>query len=440
MREISENAHRLTGDPAEYEPLLNRIGDARLVLLGEASHGTHEFYRARDEITRRLIREKGFHAVAVEADWPDASRVNTFVRGHGTDQNADEALGSFTRFPRWMWRNTDMIEFVSWLQKHNAKSEIKVGFYGLDLYSLNRSIGEVLRYLGKVDPDGARRARDRYACFDHYGDDPQAYGHATGLGLAESCENEVLDQLVELQRRAGELAMLDGRVAEDEFFSATQNARLIRNAEQYYRAMFSSRLSTWNLRDTHMAETLEQLLAHLDSRMDRVKIVVWAHNSHLGDARATAMGARGELNVGHLVRQKHGSDAVLVGFTTHSGSVRAAGDWESPDKLMEVKPALPGSFEALFHDANIPDFLLVFAESPELGQNLARPRLERAIGVVYRPETERASHYFQARLSHQFDAVIHYNQSRATIGIGGAEERAPVVGEPEPPETYPHGV
>jgi erythromycin esterase-like protein len=432
--------HPVSGELRDYDPLLRRIGDARFVLIGEASHGTHEFCRTRAEITKRLIAEKGFDAVAVEADWPDASRVNAFVRGRGDDHDAEQALGSFERFPRWMWRNTNVCEFIAWLREHNANAPEKAGFYGLDLYSLNHSIEAVLAYLNKVDPDAARRARERYSCFDHYGDDSQLYGYSTGLGLEPSCEDSVVQQLVELRRRAGELAMRDGRVAEDEFFSAEQNARVIKNAEQYYRSMFKERISTWNLRDQHMADTLDNLSEHLSRRGKPARIVVWEHNSHLGDARATDMSARGEHNVGQLVRMKCGRDAVLIGFTTYTGTVRAADHWDEPDHIKKVRPGMRDSYELLFHGTDIADFLLVFGEDPRLSRALAEPKLERAVGVIYRPESERYSHYFYARLPEQFDAVMHFDVTRAVVALGGPEERAPHLEEQEAPETYPSGV
>jgi erythromycin esterase-like protein len=434
---IRSNAYALSGASGDFSPLLSRIGNARLVLIGEASHGTHEFYRARAEITKRLIAEKNFDAVAVEADWPDAFRVNVFVRGRGDDRNPDQALSSFERFPRWMWRNTDAAEFISWLRDYNRASRRSVGFYGLDLYSLNRSIEAVLGYLDKVDSEAARIARERYSCFDHYGDDAQSYGYAAAFGAGESCEDEVVQQLLEFQRRAADLAIRDGRIAEDEFFSAQQNARLVRNAERYYRSMFKGHAQNWNLRDHHMFESLESLIDHLGATS---KMVVWEHNSHLGDARATDMSARGEHNVGQLVRIKYGSEAVLIGFTTYTGTVRAADNWDEPDHVKQVRPGLPDSFERLFHEAGIPDFFVVFREKPALARRLAELRLERAIGVIYRPETERLSHYFYARLSQQFDALIHFDRTRALVALGGAEERAPVLDEKESPETYPSGV
>ncbi|HEY3120935.1 MAG TPA: erythromycin esterase family protein [Vicinamibacteria bacterium] len=439
----------MAGSPADYDALLDRIGEARFVLIGEASHGTHEFYRHRAEITQRLIAEKGFTVVAVEADWPDAYRVNRFVRGQSSlrggrghsaplrndDEDAADALDDFKRFPQWMWRNADVLDFVGWLRAYNEKrggGERRAGFYGLDLYSLHTSMEAVLSYLDRVDPEAARRARQRYACFDHYGEDTQAYGYAAGFGLTPSCEAEVLNQLVELRRRAAEYARLDGRVAADEFFFAEQNARLVKNAEEYYRTMFRGDVSSWNLRDTHMVETLDSLVAHLTKLEGETKAVVWAHNSHLGDARATEMSRRGELNVGQLVRQRHGDEAVLVGFTTYTGTVTAANDWDAPAERKRVVPGLAGSYEALFHEVSVPQFLLVTRDAADA---VAGPLLERAIGVIYRPQTERLSHYFQARLAQQFDAVIHVDETRAVEPL----ER---VGEPEPevPETFPSGV
>ncbi len=431
---VREAARPLTGASTDYDPLLELIGDARVVLLGEATHGTHEFYRERAAITRRLIEERDFTAVAVEADWPDAYRVNRWVRGAGDDASADEALGGFRRFPTWMWRNADVVDFVTWLRDRNAALPVdqpRAGFYGLDLYSLYGSVGAVLDYLERVDPEAARRARDRYGCFEHFKENTQAYGYATSFGVAEPCEDEVIAQLVELQRRAGEYAGRDGQRAEDEFFHAEQNARLVLNAERYYRAMFHGRVSSWNLRDQHMGETLDALLAHLDRGGRRAKAVVWAHNSHLGDARATEMGEGGELNLGQLARERYGREAVLVGFSTDHGTVAAASDWDEPPQKKRVRPALAGSYEALFHETGLPRFLLPLRDG--VAEALRRPRLERAIGVVYRPETERHSHYFHARLPDQFDAILHFEETRAVEPLeytAGWE-----VGEP--PETFP---
>jgi erythromycin esterase-like protein len=390
------HASPLTGAREDYDPLLEMIGDARFVLLGEASHGTHEFYRERAQITKRLIVEKGFRAVAVEADWPDAYRVNRYVRGAGADASANDALGDFKRFPTWMWRNTDVLDFVEWLRDHNdalSDQARKIGFYGLDLYSLFTSIEAVLAYLDKVDPEAARRARYRYSCFEDFGEDTQAYGYAASFGLSETCENEAVSQLMELRQRAAEYARRDGWVAADEFFYAEQNARLVKNAEHYYRSMFRGHTLSWNLRDRHMAETLDALVAYLDQQGSRAKIVVWEHNSHLGDARATESGESGQLNVGQIVRERYGRETALVGFTTYTGAVTAASDWDGPAERKLVRPALPESYESLFHQAPPPRFLLVARDNEMLAAALRAERLERAIGVIYRPQTERRKLY-----------------------------------------------
>ena len=306
IEKIREKAVRLNGTSDVTEEVLALIGNARFVLIGEASHGTHEFYKYRAEITKRLIAERDFCAVAVEADFPDAYRVNRYVRGLGQDATANDALSNFKRFPLWMWRNADVLDFVGWLRNFNdgKQQNRQAGFYGIDLYSLHASVEAVLDYLDKVDPEAAKRARYRYSCFEHFGEDAQSYGYAASFDLRFSCEDEVINQLVELRRRAAEYANRDGFVARDEYFFAEQNARLVRNAEEYYRQMFRGRVSSWNLRDRHMAETLHALVSHLEAEKQSAKIVVWAHNSHLGDARATYMGERGEWNVGQLAREK----------------------------------------------------------------------------------------------------------------------------------------
>ena len=435
---LRETAYPLAGSARDYDPLIGRIGEARFALLGEASHGTHEFYCERAEITKRLIAEKNFTAVAVEADWPDAYRVNRYVRGASDDVDAMEALADFRRFPTWMWRNTVVVEFIEWLRAYNdalPPGAEKVGFYGLDLYSLHASMKAVLRYLEKVDPEAAKQARERYSCFDHVGEDTQAYGLMTRLNLSRSCEEEVIGQLLEMQRRAADYVRRDGRL-DDDLFYAEQNARLVKNAEAYYRSVFLEEVSSWNLRDRHMAETLDALVAHLGRKGSRAKIAVWEHNSHLGDARATEMGQRGELNVGQLTREKYGSEAVLVGFTTHHGTVTAASDWGKPAERKRVRPALAGSYEALFHAAKRDRFLLVLNDSDVMLQQLGVPRLERAIGVIYRPETERQSHYFRARLPNQFDAVLHFDETSAVKPLESTEEWE----TGELPETFPFAV
>ncbi len=431
-------AQPLTGSSDDYEALLDLIGDARIVLLGEASHGTHEFYAERAAITKRLIGEKGFTVIAIEADWPDSSRVHRYVRGASDDTDPNEALLGFRRFPTWMWRNTVMVEFIEWLRDFNQHVNSKrapTGFYGMDLYSLHASIDAVLAYLEKVDPDAAKRARGRYSCFDHFSREPQEYGYAATVGAIESCEDEVVEQLVELQRKGTEFLSRDREVAAEELFFAEQNARLVKNAEKYYRSMFRGRASSWNLRDQHMVETIDALVAHLDGSR-QPKAIVWAHNSHLGDARATEMSQHGELNVGQLVRERFGSEAVLIGFSTDHGTVTAASDWGARAERKRVRPALQGSYEKLFHETGLPRFWINLRDADEKIDVLREPRLERAIGVIYRPETERLSHYFQARLSKQFDAVIHIDETHAVEPL----ERTSIWDEGELPETYPFQV
>jgi erythromycin esterase-like protein len=432
-------AHPVTGETGDYDALLDLVGDRRFVLIGEASHGTHEFYRERARITRRLIDERGFTAIAAEADWPDAYRVNRYVMGLSDDRDADAALSDFRRFPAWMWRNRDVVQFVEWLRARNdahPHPATKVRFYGLDLYSLQASIEAVIDYLDRVDPAEAHRARDRYACFDHVGREGQAYGYALAYEQAIPCENEVVAQLLALRSRAEAYLRRDGWVAEDELFFAEQNARVVRDAEEYYQQMYRAEVSSWNLRDRHMAGTLDALAEHLDrGRAGPTKIVVWEHNSHVGDARATAMGARGELNVGQLARQRYGGDCLLVGFSTYDGRVTAASDWGGPAERKHVRPALAGSYESLLHEVAVPRFWLDTA-ARAVAEGLRAPRLERAIGVIYRPQTERQSHYFEARLGEQFDAVIHLDRTRALEPL----ERTSLWGRGEPPETFPSGV
>lgn len=429
----------LAATASAYDPLMDLIGDARVVLLGEASHGTHEFYAERAAITQRLITEKGFTAVAVEADWPHAYRVNCYVHGMGTDTTADDALAGFQQFPQWMWRNTVVRTFVQWLRDYNAAlpaGVAKTGWYGLDLYSLHASIAAVLAYLDEVDPPAAQRARYRYSCLEHFGDDPQAYGYATSFDLTQTCEQGAVAQLQELQRHADAYAGRDGRAAEDAFFYAEQNARLVVNAERYYRTMFRGRVASWNIRDTHMADTLDALLGHLDRANGRTKVVVWAHNSHLGDARATEMGHGGELNVGQLVRERYGNDAFLVGFSTYTGTVTAASDWDAPPERKRVRAGLRGSYEDLFHTVGMPRMLVPLRDRNEAVDVLRQPRLQRAIGVVYRPQTERLSHYFEARVADQFDALLHFDHTTAVEPL----EPTPAWDAGEPAETYPFGV
>ena len=428
----------VVGAAGDYDGLLDLVGGRRIVLIGEASHGTHEFYRERARITCRLIDELGFNAVAVEGDWPDAYRVNRYVMGLSDDPDATTALADFRRFPAWMWRNRDVVNFVEWLRARNAPHRhpgTKARFYGLDLYSLSASIEAVIDYLDRVDPAEARRARERYSCFDHVGAEGQAYGYALAYQGALPCENEVVAQLIELRRRSEAYLRRDGWIAEDELFFAEQNASVVRDAEEYYQQMYRAEVSSWNLRDRHMAGTLDALIDHLDRQFSQVKVVVWEHNSHVGDARATGMGARGELNVGQLARQRYGSQCLLVGQTTFIGEVTAATDWGGAAERKRVRPALAESHEALLHTVPEPTFWVSTHEGPARDA-LRSPRLERAIGVIYRPETERQSHYFDALLASQFDAVVHWDVTRALEPL----ERNAQWDRGEPPETYPSGI
>jgi len=435
----------LRGTARDYDSLLELIGDARFVLIGEASHGTHEFYAERSAITKRLILEKDFSAVCIEGDWPDAYRVDSYLKNRSDDRSADEALAGFKRFPTWMWRNEVVRDFIVRLREYNdsVRELRRVGFYGLDLYSMYGSIEAVLSYLDRVDPEAAKRARYRYSCFEHFGEDSQAYGYAATSGAAESCEQDAVHALVELRSRALDYAQRDGRPAADEYFSAEQNARLVHDAEQYYRSMFRGRHSSWNLRDRHMAETLVAVEDHLINTGRTGKVVVWAHNSHLGDARHTDMARRGELNLGQLVRQRYGEDDVrLIGFSTHTGMVTAAHDWDEPGQQYRVRPSLEDSYERAFHDVSIerdaPRFLLRMRDETDATRALGVARLQRAIGVIYRPDTERWSHYYLATLPRQFDAVIHIDSTSALRGLEPGEQWE--RGVEEPPETFPSGV
>lgn len=445
--EVRRYARPLTGRPQDFAPLLSHATRAELILIGEASHGTHEFYRIRAEITKALIRAGQISAVMIEADWPDAWRVHRYVTGRAdADLLATDALAGFRRFPQWMWRNADVLDFVGWLRAHNDRLplEQRVGFFGMDLYSLHASIEAVVQYLERVDPGAAERARTRYRCLDAGGGHPQRYGRLAALGLTPSCEREVLAQLVELQTRVHTTLQQDGLLASEDRFFAEQNARLIRNAERYYRALYDEPAASWNVRDRHMMELIRELVDFLRAEGRAGSVVVWAHNSHLGDARATEMRRRGEVNVGQLAREQFGRAACLVGFTSYTGTVTAAQSWDDPGECMRVRPAVRNSYEALFHDvaggngahAPCPDFLLDLTMPGELVEALRAARLQRAIGVIYRPATERQSHYLYASLPEQFDFVLHIDRTRAVEPLEHAGTWTPL----ELPETYPTAV
>jgi protein-L-isoaspartate(D-aspartate) O-methyltransferase len=413
-------------ETASLDKLLNRIGDARVVLLGEATHGTSEFYRMRERITRALIEKKGFRFVAIEGDWPDAARVDHYVRH--MDYPPSEWT-AFARFPTWMWRNAEVRAFVDWLRSVNAgrKPEQRTAFHGLDLYSLYDSLRAVLKYLDDVDPETARVARERYGCLTPWQSDPATYGHAALTGQYSSCEPAVTAVLTDLMKQRNAYAERDG----ERFLDAMQNAKLVTNAERYYRIMYYGSRASWNLRDTHMFETLMTLLNFYGPE---TRAVVWAHNSHVGDASATEMSSRGEHNLGQLCRREFGPDSYIIGFGTHEGRVAAASDWDGRMEIKDIVPSLAASYERVCHDAAVPSFMLPLRGAPEaLKQPLLEPRLQRAIGVIYRPQSERASHYFQAVLPDQFDEYIWFDQTNPVQPFATQELE-------DMPDTYPFGL
>jgi erythromycin esterase-like protein len=419
MEMIRAAAIPLTGAQTDYDSLMALIGDAQFVLLGEATHGTQEFYRERARITQRLIQEKGFSAVAIEGSWPDAEGVHRYIRGGGAG-SAEAALAGFqTEFPEWMWGNTATRDLATWLRQHNQGRAAtgQVGFYGLDVYSLFESADSVVAYLRRVEPAAAEQARTRYACLAPFGDDPQRYGAAASSNPGRSCRDAAEAQVAEMERLyAARAAGGDARAADD-LFSALQHARAVQGGETYFRVLYDGGASSWNERDAHMARTLENLVGHLQSRGQTPKVVVWAHNTHAGDARLTEMGQGGEHNVGQLMRERYGERSVLVGFTTYQGTVLAAEEWDAPGRVRRLNPALPTSYSGLFHQTGIPAFLLMFRGREQLATAMGEPRLERAVGVIYMPKTERQSHYFTARMSRQFDAVIHVDSTTAVTPL-----------------------
>jgi erythromycin esterase-like protein len=416
-------------DDPGFAACFDRYGDARVVLLGEASHGTSEYYRARAAISRRLIEQHGFNIVAVEADWPDAASIDRYVRYREPRAGEDRP---FERFPTWMWRNAEVHDFILWLRGRNERRayEEMAGFYGLDLYNLSSSMRAVIDFLDRQDPETAKLARKRYGCLEPWAEHPQRYGAISLSDGYARCEAGVLEMMRELNSRnfrcLGEEC--------DEWLDAAANARLVKNAEAYYRVMYYGSEESWNLRDTHMFETLCQLL---DAKGPQSKAIVWAHNSHIGNAAHTDMGMRrGELNIGQLCKERFGDEARLIGFGTHSGTVAAADDWDEPVRVMKVRPSLPESYERMAHDSGLQRFLLDFRADglePELGQALLQPRLERFIGVIYRPETERWSHYSECILPLQFDAYVWFDETSAVTPLPG-EQR------PGEDDTYPFGL
>jgi protein-L-isoaspartate(D-aspartate) O-methyltransferase len=425
---ISRSSEKFASiESASLRALLDRIGESRVVLIGEASHGTSEFYRMRATISRALIEKKGFSFVAIEGDWPDATRIDNYVR-HSNVPRAEWT--GFARFPTWMWRNREVREFVDWLREHNArlKHADRAAFHGLDLYSLYNSIQVVLDYLDSVDPQTAEVARQRYGCLTPWQSDPAVYGQATLTGRYQTCEKEVTSMLTDLLKRRGAYTQHDG----ERFMDAVQNARLVANAERYYRIMYYGSRASWNLRDSHMFETLKNLLSHHGAQS---KAIVWAHNSHIGDSAATEMSARDEYNIGHLCREEFGNGCYSIGFGTHSGTVAAASDWGEPMQIMTVRPSLAGSYERLCHDTGEARFTLPLRGQPG-GVPVAalrQPKLERAIGVIYRPESELQSHYFEAVLPRQFDEYVWFDETSAVASLKSEELEGL-------PDTYPFGL
>ena len=411
----------------EFGALFDRFADATVVLLGEATHGTSEFYRARSAITRRFIEKHGFTVVAVEADWPDAARIDAYVRHHAARPRRGE---SFVRFPTWMWRNSEVLEFADWLRGYNEgkPTERQASFHGLDVYSLSESMHAVVSYLDHVDPQASERARYRYGCLSPWQEDPAKYGQAVVHAGLDPCEASVVQQLKEMLARRLDWIEKDGEA----WFDAAQNARIVRAAERYYRSMYQGANESWNLRDRHMFDTLQAVTAN---RGYGTKAVVWAHNSHVGNAAATAMGWRGQFNIGELARVAYGDGAVLAGFGTDTGTVAAASDWGADMEVKTVRPARTDSYEHVFKRTGVSRSLTDW-RSPgrsRIKEILQRPRLERAIGVVYRPETELYSHYFEAVLSEQFDCWVWFEQTSPVTPLGHEKPHGA-------PETYPFGL
>lgn len=411
---IRNTVNPLSNDPKSYYPLLDRIADAHFVLLGEATHGTSQFYAARAQITSLLIKEKGFNVIAVEADFPEVQPINQFLKDSQFRKSTAESLDGFKRFPIWMWKNKEMLSFIEQLKDINLQKppEKKIAFYGMDLYSMYSSIEAVISYLDKVDPDAAQMAKKRYACFYRYGSDDDSYGQAMSY-VKENCQKQVVDQLIELQKKRNEYLQENSLQGNEELFYAEQNAKVAKDAEQYYREMFSRRAKTWNLRDLHMADMVDEVSNHVKKISGTSKIVVWAHNSHVGNALATEFSESEELSLGQLVLFRHWGDAYLVGLTTYNGTVAAASQWGAKVEKKTLNPALDGSYEELFHNTDIKSFMLDFNDLPSDLNTFKQNHLERSVGVVYTPESERVSHYFNARMADQFHAVIHIDHTSA---------------------------
>ena len=432
IRIIKENLQPISGEKKDYDSLIKLAKDARFVLIGESTHGTKEFYHIRAEITKRLIEEEGFCAVAIEGDWSDAYYVNRYVNHTNHNGGASHALSKFERFPTWMWQNKEVLSFIKWLHGFNLTHNKATRFYGLDLYGMHNSINAVISYLEKIDEAAAQRARKRYSCLDNFS--PHSFKFDA---IENSCEKEVMMQLTELRRKAFEYLKENGFVAEEEFFCAEQNALLVKDAQQYYRSLYYGAEPSWNIRDEHMAKTLDNLSIHLSKVNSKpAKIVVWAHNSHIGDARYTDMSKRSELNLGQLVREKYGDESLLIGFSTYEGTVSAAPNWDMPVERKTVIPALKDSVEYFLHKSGAKNFILEFRDNPKLQECLSIELLQRFIGVIYLPQSEYLSHYYKAQISKQFDALIYISETTAVEPL----KVTPKWQSGEADDTYPFGM
>ncbi len=418
------------------QTMIDNIGDARIVMMGEATHGTKEFYQIRMALSKLLIEQKGFQAIAIEGDWPSIYQFHRYILGSKEIDNEQKYLKRFTRFPTWMWANTTIPPFLEWLREYNQNlhSSLKIGMYGLDLYSLHDSIKAIIKFLSENEPDLAERAKNRYACFDHIAMNPQMYGYHVNQNLRQSCVKEVKEQLLDMQQRTLSKLSADKMLQSELEFYSNQNARVVKNAEEYYRTMFEPGAISWNLRDNHMAQTLSNIISHTESKTKLpAKVIVWAHNSHIGDARATEMSDRGEINLGQIIRERYDTSSYLLGFSTFSGTVMAASEWDYPPEVKTVLPALKASYEALFHRIPTNNFFLNLRKDTHLNELLQHARLQRAIGVIYLPQSERMSHYFFSRLPYQFDSIIHIDESHALTELSVKKQ----VREEDLPETYP---
>lgn len=427
---------------SNQDDLVEQMSKSRFVLMGEASHGTAEFYRERINLSKELIKEFDFDAVVIEGDWPDTYRLTQYINGETHGQSSEEALFGFMRFPTWMWRNEEMLHFIQWLKQFNdghvrgSLANKKISIYGMDLYSMFTSMDLVVHYLKQIDPTIAQRAKKRFACFDHFQKNAQLYGYlCTYSSKIKDCKNEVIDQLIDIIRLEKYAQSLSD-YSNEQYFSTVQNVKLVKNAERYYRTMFSGKASSWNLRDHHMVEVIADIDRHISKRKGSpAKIIVWAHNSHIGDASFTQQGRGGEISVGQLMRVRYPNETFLLGFTTYTGTVTAASEWDGVAERKEVQPGMAGSFEKLFHDLEIEKFYLIFKNFPKVVKALPLNYLERAIGVVYLPETERQSHYFYSDIAKQFDAIIHIDKTSAVKPLELLSK--PV--KKDVPETYPSG-